>query len=199
MSTRFDPVRFGSDLTLGEGESVRVFIFDAGQCDPKKCSAKRMVRMKLAEDVTRLGRLPRKAVLLDPWAKKALSPADAELAGQRGLVVLDCSWEHAEGTFKNARRIARLTPRGLPFLLAANPINYGKPWRMSSLEAVAAALHILGDTSHAERVAAAANWGRTFMQLNREPLEEYAAAADSSDVVRIQEAYLASASKDEGD
>lgn len=199
MSSRFDPGRFGSGDTLEEGESVRVYVFDASQCDPKKCSAKRMVRMGLVEEVTRLGRLPRKALLLDPWAKRALSPSDAALAVQRGLVVLDCSWEHAEETFKNARRIARLTPRGLPFLLAANPINYGKPWRMSSLEAVAAALYILGDIGHAERVAAAANWGTTFMQLNAEPLSEYAAAADSGEVVRIQEAYLASASKARGD
>jgi pre-rRNA-processing protein TSR3 len=184
----------GSFDTLEQGESVRVYIFDAEQCDPKRCSAKRMVRMNLAERVIRLGRLPRRAILLDPFAKRALSPADADLACQRGLVVLDCSWEHAEKTFKAARRVARLTPRGLPFLLAANPVNYGKPRRMSSLEAVAGALTILGDKDHGERVAAAANWGTTFLQLNREPLEEYAAAADSSEVVRIQEAYLADAS-----
>ena len=67
---------------------------------------------------------------------------------------------------------------------------------MSSLEAVAAALYIMGDIDHANRVAAATNWGRTFMQLNAEPLTEYSAAGDSSEVVRIQEAYLASASKD---
>jgi len=93
-------------------------------------------------------------------------------------------------TFKKAKRIARLTSRSLPFLLAANPINYGKPWRMSSLEAAAAALTILGDTEHAKRVAAITNWGNTFMQLNAEPLAEYAAAENSTEVVSIQRAYL---------
>jgi pre-rRNA-processing protein TSR3 len=175
-----------------EGESVRVYVFDAAQCDPKKCSARRMKKMGLVEEVKRLGQLPRKAILLDPYAKRALSRLDMEVARSRGLVVLDCSWEHAEETFKNARRIARLTPRGLPFLLAANPVNYGKPFRLTSLEAAAAALKILGDEAHAERVSAATNWGRTFMQLNAEPLEEYAAAEDSGEVVRIQRAYLGS-------
>jgi len=176
--------------TLREGEAVRVYVHDVGQCDPRKCSARRMMKMNLVEPVERISRLPRKAVLLDPYARRALSPADADQARGRGLVVLDCSWAHAEETFANAKRIARLVPRALPYMLAANPINYGKPMRLTSLEAVAAALFILGDREHAQRVAAAQNWGTTFLQLNREPLEEYAAAGDSAEVVRIQAAYL---------
>ena len=195
MTSRFPAGQAGAD-TLVEGESVRVFVFDAEQCDPKKCSARRLARMGLVEKVARLGQLPRKALLLDPFARKALSREDTEQARDRGLVILDCSWAHAEGTFKNARRIAKLTPRGLPFLLAANPVNYGRPHRLSSLEAAAAARAIVGDTAHAHRLAAATNWGTTFMQLNSEPLEEYAAAADSREVVRIQRAYLSNGSGD---
>jgi pre-rRNA-processing protein TSR3 len=195
MTSRFPGARPAVD-TLQEGETVRVYVFDAGQCDPKKCSARRLARFGLVESVDRLGRLPKKSILLDPFAKKALSPEDAGRARSRGVCVLDCSWAHAEPTFKSAKRIGRLTSRGLPFLLAANPVNYGKPYRLSSLEAAAAALAILGDTSHAHRVAAATNWGTTFMQLNAEPLEEYAAAVDSGEVVRIQNAYLASASRE---
>ena len=189
MSNQFpaDPFWVG---TLAEGEAIRVYIFNSNHCNPKRCTAKRMVRMNLAENVNRLGRLPRRAILLDPFAKRALSPADAKVAGQRGLVVLDCSWEQAERTFANARRISRLQGRSLPYLLAANPINYGRPWRLCSLEAVAAALEIMGDPAHAERVASATNFGRTFMQLNAEPLREYAKAADSAEVVRIQDAYI---------
>jgi pre-rRNA-processing protein TSR3 len=194
MTQRFP----GGTDALREGESVRVYVFDAAQCDPKKCSARRMKKMGLVEEVTRLGRLPRRAILLDPFAKRALSRMDMDVARTRGLVVLDCSWEHAEGTFKSARRIARLTPRGLPFLLAANPVNYGRPFRLTSLEAAAAALKILGDDAHAERVAAATNWGRTFMRLNAEPLAEYAAAEDSGEVVRIQGAYLGSGGSGDG-
>ncbi len=192
MTTRFPGNRPGSD-TLVEGESIRVFVFNAEHCNPKRCSARRMHRFGLVEQVDRLGRLPKKAILLDPFAKKALSSEDTEQATNRGVCLLDCSWEHAEDTFKNAKRIGRLTSRSLPFLLAANPINYGKPWRLSSLEATAAALTILGDKAHGRRVADLTNWGRTFMQLNAEPLEEYSTAETSGEVVRIQQAYLDSA------
>ena len=182
--------RTGAFDTLRDGESTRVYVFNAEHCNPKRCTAKRMVRMNLLENVNRLGRLPRRAILLDPFAKRALSPEDAKVATSRGLVVIDCSWEQAETTFANARRIAHLQSRSLPYLLAANPINYGKPWRLCSLEAVAAALYIMGDTAHAGRVAAATNFGRTFMQLNAEPLGEYARARDSTEVVNIQRAYI---------
>ena len=75
MTSRYRGHRPDGDI-LREGEAIRVFIFDAGQCDPKRCSARRLVRMGLAEQVTKLSRLPRKAILLDPYAKRALSPED---------------------------------------------------------------------------------------------------------------------------
>lgn len=189
MTTRFPGGRSGTE-TLLEGESIRVYVYNAEHCNPKRCSARRLARFGMVEQVDRLGRLPKKAILLDPFAKKALSAEDTEQATSRGICFLDCSWEQAEGIFKNAKRIARLRSRSLPYLLAANPINYGKPWRLSSLEATAAALTILGDTAHGRRVAAVTNWGKTFMKLNAEPLEEYAAATTSAEVVRIQQAYL---------
>jgi pre-rRNA-processing protein TSR3 len=189
MTSRFPGGKPGAD-TLEDGETVRVFVFNAEHCNPKRCSARRMARFGMVEAVDRLGQLPKKAILLDPFAKKALSREDEEQATNRGVCILDCSWEQAEGTFKKAKKIGRLTSRSLPYLLAANPINYGRPWRLSSLEAAAASLTILGDKAHGRRVADLTNWGRTFMQLNAEPLEEYSAAETSREVVRIQQDYL---------
>jgi len=166
-------------------------VFDARECDPKRCTARRLARMGLATDVPRIKLLPRGALLLDPFAQKALSAEDVPVAQVRGIVVLDCSWRTAEDTFAAARRVAALECRALPFLLAANPVNYGRAMRLSSLEAAEAALFILGEPGHAARLARAHDWGRTFLELNREPLEDYASARTSAEVVRLQSLYVA--------
>jgi pre-rRNA-processing protein TSR3 len=166
-------------------------VLDARQCDPKRCTARRLARMGLATDVPRIKLLPRGALLLDPFAQKALSAEDVPVAQVRGIVVLDCSWHTAEDTFAAARRVAALECRALPFLLAANPVNYGRAMRLSSLEAAEAALFILGEPGHAARLARAHDWGHTFLELNREPLEDYASARTSAEVVRLQSLYVA--------
>jgi pre-rRNA-processing protein TSR3 len=74
--------------------------------------------------------------------------------------------------------------------VAANPVNYGKPFKLSTVEALAAGLVILGEQPLAELILSKFNWGHVFLELNREPLAEYAAARDSTEVVRIQAAYL---------
>jgi len=154
--------------------------------------------MGLATEIPRIKLLPRGALLLDPFAQKALSAEDVPVAQVRGIVVLDCSWRTAEETFAAARRVAALECRALPFLLAANPINYGRAMRLSSLEAAEAALFILGEPGHAARLARAHDWGRTFLELNREPLEDYASARTSAEVVRVQSLYVAAVERDGG-
>jgi pre-rRNA-processing protein TSR3 len=80
--------------------------------------------------------------------------------------------------------------RALPFLVAANPVNYGKPFRLTTVEAFAAALVILGDREQAEQVLSKFTWGETFLELNAEPLRRYADCADSTEVVAVQQEYL---------
>jgi pre-rRNA-processing protein TSR3 len=74
--------------------------------------------------------------------------------------------------------------------VAANPVNYGKPFQLSTVEALAAGLVILGEAAQAELILSKFTWGHVFLELNREPLQEYAAARDSTQVVEIQNAYL---------
>ncbi|MCX6674980.1 MAG: DUF367 domain-containing protein [Methanothrix sp.] len=49
---------------------------------------------------------------------------------------------------------------------------------------------ILGEPEQAERILTKFSWGHVFLELNREPLQEYASASDSTEVVKIQAAYL---------
>jgi pre-rRNA-processing protein TSR3 len=175
---------------LEEGERIQVYVWDEGHCNPKRCTARRLARMALATEVPRMGLLPRGAILLDPFAPKALAREDLDVAQRRGIVVLDCSWQRADESFAAARRVGHLAPRALPLLLAANPVNYGRPQRLSSLEAAMAALFILGEPDHARRLASAHSWGPTFLALNAEPLEDYASAATSAEVVAIQQVYI---------
>jgi pre-rRNA-processing protein TSR3 len=49
---------------------------------------------------------------------------------------------------------------------------------------------ILGERKQAEEILAKFSWGHVFLELNREPLAEYAAARDSREVVAIQAEYL---------
>jgi len=80
----------------------------------------------------------------------------------------------------------QLISRALPFLLAANPVNWGKPFKLSTLEAFSASLYILGEREQAERLLRLYTWGEQFYNLNREPLEEYASARTSEEVVERQ-------------
>ena len=80
--------------------------------------------------------------------------------------------------------------RALPFLLAANPVNYGKPFQLSTLEAFAAALYILGEVEDAKEIVGIYTWGPRFLELNREPLEDYRQARDSAEVIRLMKQYI---------
>jgi pre-rRNA-processing protein TSR3 len=128
--------------------------------------------------------------VLDPLAETALSPADAPTAHRRGIVALDCSWKHIEESYRKRDLGAVGKGRALPFLLAANPVHYGQPQQLSTLEAFAAALFILGEAAQAAELLRSYTWGLQFEILNREPLGLYAAAQTSAEVVAAQAEFV---------
>jgi len=131
--------------------------------------------------------LPKRAVVLNPLSEIAFSPADRERMENFGLAALDFSWEHAE---KALLKSVRGTSRCLPYLIAGNPVNFGKPTKLSTVEALAAALYIAGLREEAERLLSIFKWGHTFLELNKERLEKYANAKDSMEVVRMQSHFM---------
>ena len=155
------------------------------ECDPKRCTARKLVRFGLVEGAPRAGLLPRGCVVLHPSGEHVLSPEDLRDAEARGIAVIDSSWKRGD-----VPRIPRHPARALPYLLAANPVNYGKPFLLSSVEAFAAALWILGHPMQAEEILSKFGWGRQFLVLNREPLEAYAAAATREDILAAQGEFI---------
>ena len=166
---------------------MKLVVYNARECDPKKCTAMRLHRFGKIQMVFQSQGLPGNAILLDPFAERALSGEDAEIARKQGLVALDCSWKQIE-QISHIR--ARMVPRALPYLVAANPTYYGRPTTLSTAEALAAALFILGDEARAKEILNIFKWGPTFLDLNREPLEAYAHAKDSTEAVALQRQFM---------
>lgn len=113
-------------------QHVNIVVYNAKQCDPRKCSAAKLRRFGLVREVLQMKFLPKRAVVLNPFAEVAFSPADRERIENCGLVALDCSWEHAE---KVLLKHVRGTSRCLPILIAGNPVNFGKATKLSTVEA----------------------------------------------------------------
>ena len=153
-----------------------------GDDDPEKCTARKLARFDLAA-LHRSDRATPYGVVLNPHAERALSPADAD---RGSLVALDCSWESAG----EARFSLPGEHRALPYLVAANPVNFGRPMRLTTVEALAGALTIFGHRDRAADLLSKFTWGHTFLELNEEPLRRYAECADSAAVVELQQEYL---------
>jgi len=145
---------------------LRLQVIYYGGDNPKANTALKLVRHGVAV----LARRPaRGAVVLDARALVPVSASDRESIERHGLAVIDSSWRRLP-----AQRFSGVKPRRLPLLLAANPVNYGKPFLLSSAEALAAALYISGFPDEAVRVLSLFKWGSEFLRLNSRLLERYA-------------------------
>ena len=152
------------------------------QDDPKKCTAARLVKFDMAYKVKSIGS---KDLVLDPFSDLVLTNQDRTRA--RSIVGIDCSWNLNERSFP--RRFGKLCRR-LPTLLAGNPTNYAKHNKLSTVEALAAALFILGFDNQAFGLLDKFKWGHTFYELNRYLLQDYSKAESSSDIEFISNNYL---------
>jgi pre-rRNA-processing protein TSR3 len=165
----------------------RIIIFHAEQCDPRKCTGIRLSRMKKAVLIKNLRAIPRGSIVLNPLSEIALSPADANSIHRSGITALDCSWKQAESIFRQSRYGNQ---RALPYLLAANPINTYKPIKLSTAEAIAAALYITGLRELATDIMSVFKWGSSFITLNKEWLDAYAECRNSTEVVEVQQEIM---------
>ncbi|KAI9447079.1 DUF367-domain-containing protein [Russula earlei] len=166
---------------------LQSFSQDFDHCDPRRCSGKRLARQHLVAEL-RVGSRFR-GVVLSPNAIQVLSPADKGIIEKGGLAVVECSWARlSEIPFS---KISSPHERLLPYLIATNPTNYGKPWRLNCAEALAAAFYLTGHENWANKLLAPFGWGGSFYAVNRHLLERYRNCEDAAAVAKEQEQVLA--------
>ena len=152
------------------------------QDEVKKCTAAKLARFNLAKQVT--AKALHNTIILDPFAKKFLFPQDKALS--RIVTAIDCSWNLADSVFSH--KFIGLT-RKLPPLFAGNPVNYAKINKLTTAEALSAALHILGDEQKSYEILNKFKWGHTFLELNQNLLKEYSQTKTESDIIQIMYEY----------
>ena len=117
-----------------------------------------------------------------------MSPADRGLLEQYGAAVVECSWVRIKEVPWS--RVGGKCERLLPYLVAANPVNYGRPWRLNCVEAFAACFYICGHPEWAEEVLKHFRYGQPFLEINSQLLKRYAACSDEEDVKKTEQHWL---------
>ncbi|CAN6466011.1 unnamed protein product [Victoria cruziana] len=132
-------------------------------------------------------------IVLSPVGKQCVSKEDSVLIKSKGLAVVDCSWARLDDVpFVKIRSTA---PRLLPWLVAANPVNYGRPCELSCVEALSAALMICGEEDTANLLLGKFKWGHAFLSLNRELLKAYSNCTNGTEIISVQNSWLSSFSQ----
>jgi len=185
-----DPL--SQDVTKKE-LGIRLAMWDLGQCDSKKCTGRKLCRLGyIIEKISLTHRFS--GVVLSPRGQQSVSPSDREIVLQCGVCVVDCSWAQLDTVPFN--KMKGNHERLLPFLVAANPVNYGKPLNLSCLEAIVATLYITGFKSEAIELLDNFKWGPSFLQINKTLLDKYADCNTSAEVVDVQNKWIAMVEKE---
>ncbi len=175
----------GSTRSLPDGP-IRLGIVLVGDDHPRACTGRRLLRRGLARELPPSAASAGRAIVLDPYAEVPLTRADEPRARRAGLVAVDCSWNRLAAS-RAKRTGARPAPPGsrrLPMLLAANPQHFGRVGELNTVEALAAALWLLGHREEARRLLDGFAGGPAFLEVNRERLEHYARASTAERLVR---------------
>jgi pre-rRNA-processing protein TSR3 len=164
---------------------VKPQVYMMRQDDPFKCTAAKLAKFRIAESVRFI---KKDTIVLNPFADSLLTKNDAQVAD--AVCAVDCSWEKADEVAKHQRIFSAGIGRRLPAILAANPTNYAKLGKLSSAEALAAAMYILGDKNTAAEIMNKFKWGHTFLELNADLLEDYSNAESEEQVKQVEQAYF---------
>jgi pre-rRNA-processing protein TSR3 len=185
----------GNDESSEHRPAFKAACWDLGHCDPKRCSGKKLMKLGLMRELSMGQR--HSGVIISPNAKRTISPADRELMEPYGAAVVECSWARVKEV--PWAKIGGQCERLLPYLVAANSVNYGKPWRLNCVEALGAAFYICGHPDWAEEVLSHFSYGQSFLEINSSILKRYAACADEEAIKKTEEAWMARLEKEYAD
>ncbi|KAG0552363.1 hypothetical protein BDA96_01G502000 [Sorghum bicolor] len=171
-----------------KGSRIQLAMWDFGQCDVKRCTGRKLSRFGLLKELRVTNGFG--GVVLSPVGTQCVSKEDHPIVQRKGLAVVDCSWARlSDVPFVKLRCGA---PRLLPWLVAANPVNYGRPCELSCVEALSAALIICGEEDTAHLLLGKFKWGHAFLSLNRDLLKAYSQCENGSEIINVQNSWLSS-------
>jgi pre-rRNA-processing protein TSR3 len=172
---------------LLEDTHVKPLVYMLQQDDPSKCTAAKLVKFRLA---ARVRFIRKNTLVLNPFSQTSVTKKD--LIRANSVCAIDCSWERADEVLKSERLLSRGIGRRLPALLAANPTNYAKLGKLSSAEALAGALYIIGEKKVAAEFMNKFKWGHTFLELNANLLDDYANGETEEQIRELEKEYFPS-------
>lgn len=175
-----------SSVTRQANFPTKLGMWDFDHCDPKRCSGKKLERLGLIKSL-RIGQ-KFQGIIVTPNGKSVVCPDDKEIVEQFGVAVVECSWARLEEVPFN--KIGGKFERLLPYFVAANPVNYGRPMKLNCVEAVAACLAIVGHQDWALELLDNFSWGPTFLEINKELLEMYSECTDAASVLQAEKDFL---------
>jgi pre-rRNA-processing protein TSR3 len=155
------------------------------QDDPFRCTAAKLVKFNRVHCVSYIHK---DWFVLNPFAAVTLSRQDAKISNS--VCAIDCSWSRANNELKYTKAAFHGIQRRLPLLLAANPTNYSRAGMLSTAEALAGSLYILGFRETAAELMDKFKWGHTFLELNANILEEYSNAESSTGIADLEKSYF---------
>jgi pre-rRNA-processing protein TSR3 len=79
----------------------------------------------------------------------------------------------------------------VPYLIAANSVNYGRPWRLNCAEALSACFYICGHEDWAVEVLKHFSYGEAFLDINSQLLKRYATCSNEEEIQKTEQEWLA--------